>query len=173
MLRKEKEETVAAIKEKLKRADSLILTNYRGLSVHQLSELRDRLRPVGVDYQVLKNTLFRRAVSESGLEELLEYLVGPTAVAFTQEDPVATAKLLSDFAKEFEVLEIKGGVLEGEVIGADKIKTLASLPSREALYAKLAGSLKSSMYGLVNVLANPARQLATVLSQVSQQKASA
>lgn len=170
MLKKEKEETVASLKEELKTAKSFVLTNYRGLNVHQLSEMRKRLRSAGIDYKVIKNTLFRRAASESGLDALLEYLVGPTAAAFAREDLVAPAKLLSDFTKEFEVLKIKGGVLNGEVIGADKITMLASLPSIEVLYSKMLGSLKSPMHGLVNVMAGQARQLVTVLNQISTQK---
>lgn len=171
MLKEEKEETIARIKEELKATEGLILVDYRGLNVHQISDLRKKLREAGVEFKVVKNTLFRRAASESGLEPLLALLVGPTAAAFSHGDLIASAKLLSDFAKEHEVLKIKGGVLNGEVIGPDKVKMLASLPAIEVLYAKILGSLKDSMFGLVNVLSNPSYRLVTVLKRYSEQQA--
>ncbi|SDW89462.1 LSU ribosomal protein L10P [Marininema mesophilum] len=132
-----KKQVVAEIAEKFQNSKSTIITDYRGLTVAEMNELRSQLREAGVEYRVLKNTMTRRATSESNLNELDEHLVGPTAVAFSQEDVVAPAKVLHTFAKDHQALEIKGGVVEGRVVTLDEVKALAELPSREGLLSML------------------------------------
>ncbi|SMO79820.1 50S ribosomal protein L10 [Melghirimyces algeriensis] len=140
-----KKKIVAEIAEKLQDNKATILTDYRGLSVAQINELRKQLREAGVEYQVLKNTMVRRATAQTELTELDEHLVGPTAVAFSREDVVAPAKVLNNFAKENDELEIKGGVIEGRVATVDEIKELASLPSYEGLLSMLLSVLQAPM----------------------------
>ena len=138
-----KKQMVAEIAEKLKNSKSTILTDYRGLTVAEMNELRKQLREAGVEYKVLKNTLTRRATAETGLSELDQHLTGPTAIAFSAEDVVAPAKILYKFSKDHEALEIKGGVVEGRVVGLDEIKELADLPSREGLLSMLLSVLQA------------------------------
>ncbi|GGA53599.1 50S ribosomal protein L10 [Kroppenstedtia guangzhouensis] len=140
-----KKQVVAEIADKLTRSKATILTDYRGLNVSQLTELRKQLREAGVDYQVLKNTMTRRATAQTNLTELDDKLVGPTAIAFSNDDVVAPAKVLHKFAKENTELEIKGGVVEGRVVSLDEIKELAELPSREGLLSMLLSVLQAPM----------------------------
>lgn len=140
-----KQQVVAEIAEKLTNSKATILTDYRGLNVTQLTELRKQLREVGVEYQVLKNTLTRRAATQTDLSELNDKLTGPTAIAFSGEDVVAPAKVLHTFAKENKELEIKGGVVEGQVVSLEQIKELAELPSREGLLSMLLSVLQAPM----------------------------
>jgi len=174
MLREEKraakEAVVNEIKEKLKRATAAVLTDYRGLKVHELAELRRELRAQGVEYTVYKNTLARRAAAGSELGALDEYLQGPTAIAFGFDDPIAAARLVSSFAKTHAQLSVKGGLLEGRVIDAAAIRSLALLPSREVLLAKLAGTLQAPITGLATVLNGPIRGLALALGRTAEQK---
>lgn len=141
----EKQQTVAEVADKLKNSASTVLADYRGLNVAQVTELRKRLREAGVEFQVIKNTLTRRASEVAELSDINEHLVGPTAIAFSKEDPVAAAKILSDFAKKNDALKLKGGVVEGQVVGFDQIKALADLPSREGLLSMLLSVLQAPM----------------------------
>ena len=138
-----KKQVVAEIVEKLRNSKSTVVTDYRGLTVAEMNELRKQLREAGVEYKVLKNTLTRRATAETGLTELDQYLTGPTAIAFSTEDVVAPAKILYQFAKDHEALEIKGGIVEGKIVGLDAIKELADLPSREGLLSMLLSVLQA------------------------------
>jgi large subunit ribosomal protein L10 len=140
-----KKQVVAEIVEKLKTSKSTILTDYRGLTVAEMTELRKQLREAGVEFKVLKNTLTRRATEEVGLTELNESLTGPTAIAFSYDDVVAPAKILHKFAKDHEALEIKGGVVEGRIVSLDEVKALAELPSREGLLSMLLSVLQAPM----------------------------
>lgn len=163
------EKIVAEIKEKFEESTAVVLTDYRGLNVAQVTELRAKLREADVEYKVLKNTLTKLAAHQVGLEALDEYLTGPTAIAFSK-DPVAPAKILSEFAKENKALEIKAGVLEGKVISLEEVKDLAALPSREELLAKVVGGMQAPLYGLAAVLNGCLRNLVYVLDAVRQQK---
>lgn len=156
--RQEKEKIVAEIREKLSRSRSVVLVDYRGLTVAQATRLRRKAREAGVEYRVLKNTLVRLAARDLGLilDPLLE---GPVALAFGYQDPVAPAKVLADFIKEFKILEIKGGVVEGQVVDATGIKALADLPPREVLLGKVLSGLQAPLVGLVSVLGGPLRGL--------------
>ena len=148
----QKKETVAALIEKLKTAQAGVLVDYRGLTVSEDTELRAKLREAGVEYKVVKNTLTRFAAKEVGFDELDEALNGPTSLALGFDDPVAPAKVISDFAKQNENLEIKAGFLDGKVISLDEIKTLANTPSRDTLIAKIMGSLNAPVSNLVRTL---------------------
>ncbi|MBO8169378.1 MAG: 50S ribosomal protein L10 [Thermoanaerobacteraceae bacterium] len=168
--RQKKAEIVKDIKDKLEASQSVILTDYRGINVADMTNLRSRLREANVEFKVLKNTLIKRAADELGIEGMDPFLVGPTAVAFGIEDPVAPAKVLSEFAKDHKELEIKGGLLEGKVIDLDKIKALADLPSKEELLAQVARGFQAPIAGLANVLQANIRNLAYALEAVRKQK---
>lgn len=143
---------VADLVEVLKSAQAGVLVDYRGITVEQDTQLRNKLREAGVEYKVVKNTLTRFAANEVGYQELDSSLHGPTALAISSTDPVAPAKVLSDFAKDVEAIEIKAGFLDGKVISLDEIKTLANTPSRDVLIAKIMGSLNSPISKLVRTL---------------------
>ena len=149
---KEKQQIVAELTEKIKNAATGIFVDYRGLTVAQDTELRAKLREANVEYKVIKNTLCRFAVDELGMNELDFILNGPTSLAVSVEDPVAPAKILADFAKDNEQLEIKAGFMDGKVLSMDEIKTLASTPSRDTLIAKIMGSLNAPASDLVRLL---------------------
>ena len=140
-----KQVRVEEITEKFKGAATAVVVDYRGLNVSQLTELRKQLREAGVEFKVYKNTMTRRATEVAGLEGLNEYLTGPNAIAFSSEDVVAPAKIINDFAKKNEQLEIKAGVIEGTIASADDIKALAELPSREGLLSMLLSVLQAPM----------------------------
>ncbi len=150
MKRAEKEQMVSDLRDKLQGAKSLYYTDFTGLNVKRMTELRRRLKRAGVDYVVIKNTLALRAVNESGL--VGERLKGPTGLVMGK-DPVAAAKVLTDFAKEFEQKPtVKGGLLEGKSIDSAQVKQLASLPSREQMLAELGAGLQSPMAAFVGAL---------------------
>lgn len=170
MGRAEKTENVSALRQKLSGARSAVLTDFRGLSVAEMTELRTLLRKSAVEYTVVKNTLAKIAVAETELASLAAHLEGPTAIAISRADPLAASKLLATWSKTRPAFSIKGGVFEGKLVGPAEIAVLADLPSREALLARLAGTLQAPLRGLVTVLAGPIRALAGVLVQVRQHK---
>ncbi len=148
-----KGQVVAEITEKLEKSSSAVVVDYRGLKVEEVTELRKQFREAGVEYKVYKNTLVRRAAKDLGINELNdELLVGPNAIAFGYEDPVAPARIISDFMKTHPKLELKMGIVEGEFYDRDKIEALSQIPSREVLIAKLLGSLKAPMSNFVYML---------------------
>jgi large subunit ribosomal protein L10 len=150
MKRAEKEQLVSDLRDKLQGAKSLYYTDFTGLNVKRMTELRRRLKKQGVDYVVIKNTLALRAVNESGL--VGERLKGPTGLVMGA-DPVAAAKVLTDFAREFEQKPtVKGGLLDGKAIDSAQVKQLASLPSREQMLADLGAGLQSPMAAFVGAL---------------------
>lgn len=147
-----KEAKVAEIKEKLEKAQAVVLANYQGLSVEQDTELRKTLREAGVEYKVYKNTLVTLAAKELGLEGIVEYLEGPVSIAFGYEDATAPARVLNNFAKENKKLELKAGIVDGTIYDSEKIKVLAEIPSKEVLIAKLLGSIKSPVSNFAYLL---------------------
>ena len=173
MARPEKEQAVEEIAGKFGDAQAALLTEYRGLSVGEIAEVRRALREAEADYKVLKNTLTRIAVREVGLDELVEMLQGPTAVAFCRGDAVAAAKALDDAAKKFPVLVIKGGVLRGQVIDAEQAQALAKLEPREVQLATIAMMMNAPLQQTVNVFSALLRDLGSMLGQVLAQKESA
>ncbi|WP_210616990.1 50S ribosomal protein L10 [Mammaliicoccus lentus] len=154
-----KQQKVDAIAEQFKNSVSTIIVDYRGLSVAQVTELRQQLREAGLEYKVYKNTLVRRAAEAAGIEGLEEFLTGPNAIAFSNEEVVAPAKILADFAKQNEALEIKAGVIEGSVVSAEQVNTIGSLPSKDGLVSML-----------LSVLQAPVRNFAYAVKAVGEQK---
>lgn len=163
--RSQKEEVVAHLRDKMERATSVIVADYRGLTVDQVNGLRGRLRQAGEDYeyQVAKNTLLRRASEGGRVAELRPHFEGPTAVAFSYGDPAALAKVLVDFAKEHEAFELRAGFLDGKPIDTEEIATLATLPSLEELRGRLVGLIQAPAQKIAAVLAAPAGQLARLV----------
>jgi large subunit ribosomal protein L10 len=160
MLRQDKERVVAELTERLRTSETLIVADYRGLTVTDIDKLRTDLLAHGARFSVVKNTLTRRAAEAAGSTELLALLDGPTAIAFLESegDPVAVAKALNDAAKA-EILSIKGGVLEGATMTADAVKELASLPAVDTIRAQLVGAIVSPLTTVVMLLSAPLHDL--------------
>ena len=154
-----KKQIVQEIADKLKASKSTIVVDYRGLNVAEVTELRKQLRDAGIEFKVYKNTLTRLAAESAEVAELNSVLTGPNAIAFSNDDVVAPAKILNDFAKKHEALEIKAGVIEGNVASVEEVKALAELPSREGLLSML-----------LSVLQAPIRNLALATKAVADQK---
>ena len=148
----EKKQAVAELVEKLKNAASGVIVDYRGLTVADDTALRAKLREANVDYKVIKNTFCKFAIKEVNLEELDPVFNGPTAIAMSTDDPIAPAKIISDFAKTNEALEIKSGFMDGAVLSINEIKSLAATPSRETLLATILSSLNAPASNLVRTL---------------------
>ena len=147
-----KEAKVAEIKEKLEKAQAVVLAKYQGLTVEEDTLLRKNLREAGIEYKVYKNTLVTLAVKELGIEGFDEYLEGPVSIAFGYDDVTAPARILNDFAKDHKALELKAGIVDGELYDAAKIQQLATIPSKEVLIAKLLGSFKAPLSNLAYLL---------------------
>jgi len=143
---------VAEISECIKDAQSMVVVDYRGLTVEQDTQLRKSLREAGVTYKVYKNTFITRAIKGTDFESLTEYLEGPTAIAVSKDDATAPARILAKFAKTAEALEIKGGVVEGTLYDAKGMGTIASIPSRDELLSRLLGSFKSPVTNFARVI---------------------
>jgi len=168
MKKAEKEQLVTELRDKLKSAQSLYYTDFTGLNVKRMTELRRRLKRAGIDYVVIKNTLALRAVNESGL--VGEKLKGPTGLV-VGKDPVAAARVLTEFAKEFEDRpSVKGGLLQGKAINNAQVKRMASLPSREQMLADLAASMQSPMAAFVGALNGPLYMFAGALDALKSQR---
>jgi large subunit ribosomal protein L10 len=167
--REEKARVIESLAEKL-RGGSAVLVDYQGMDVARSTDLRRRSREAGVEFIVAKNTLTKRAADEAGLEDLSEYLVGPTALAFS-DDPVASAKLMAEFADQVESFALKGGLLEGgRVLNGADVVALSKLPGREQLLAQVVGGISSPLRGLVTVLNNTIQGLVVALGQIAEHK---
>lgn len=166
----EKAAIIQETKESLERAEAAVLADYRGLTVQQMSALRQKLAQHGVVLKVIKNTLIKRAADEAGVTGLEPFLTGPTAVAFSYEDPVAAAKGMAEATREFRRMEIKAGILGKTAVDARGVRDLAELPSKEVLLGKLVGTLNAPVQRMVWVLNAPLTNLARALDQVRQQK---
>jgi large subunit ribosomal protein L10 len=165
MHRSDKERVVSQLAERLRSTETLMVADYRGLTMPQIEELRTRLLEAGARFTVVKNTLTRRAAEEAGTKEVLELIDGPTAIAFLESDgdPVAVAKVLSETARAHNVLVIRGGLLEGSLVGDDAIKQLATLPPADVLRAQLVGAVAAPLATMVGVFAAPLRDVVGVL----------
>ena len=174
MARPEKVAAVKEISERFSNSDAALLTEYRGLSVGEIAEVRQALRAADADteYKVSKNTLARIAVKDLGLDDLIDLLVGPTAIAYVKGDAAAAAKAIDDVAKKYPVLQVKGGILAGKFISAEQAKDLAKLEPREAQLTKIAMMMNQPAQLTVNVLAALLRDLGSMLAQVVTQKES-
>jgi large subunit ribosomal protein L10 len=148
----------------------IILTDYKGLDVESMTELRAKLREADIEYQVIKNTMLRLASDGTDVEAIRDSFKGPSAIAFSYEDPVAPAKILTDFAKDNDKLEIKIGVMSGKVLELDGIKALSSLPSREELLATVLSAMNAVPTSLVTALSDVPRRMVNVLQAIKDQK---
>ncbi|WP_116947008.1 50S ribosomal protein L10 [Jiangella endophytica] len=167
MARPDKAAAVAELADEFRASNAVVLTEYRGLTVKQLTELRRSLGG-NASYAVVKNTLTKIAAKEAGISGLDDYLSGPSAIAFVKGDPVEAAKGLRDFAKANPVLVVKGGLLDGAPLTGEEINKLADLESREVLLAKLAGAMKASLQNAVSLFAAPLAQTARVVEALRQ-----
>jgi large subunit ribosomal protein L10 len=165
-----KEAKVNEVAERIKKSQSVVLVDYRGLTVEEDTNLRNELRKAGVYYEVIKNSIVERATKQTNTEDFIKYLAGPSAFAFGMNDPVAPAKVLADFIKKTKKMEVKGGIVNGKVVNADGVKALAELPPREVLIAKLLGSMNAPITGLVTALSGNIRNLLYALNAVAEKK---
>lgn len=165
-----KKQIVSEVKDDLRNAKAAIVTDYRGLNAGQITVLRRALRAEKVKYTVVKNTLAGIAAREAGLASLETYLTGPTAIAYGFLDPVSLAKVLTKYAKEFDKLEIKGGILEGTLLDPARVKDLADLPPREVLLAQVAGAFAAPMTGFAAAAQGILRKFVGTLDALREKK---
>jgi large subunit ribosomal protein L10 len=168
-----KQKIVASLREKFTDAKVVIVTDYKGLDVAQMNDLRRKLREAEVEYQVVKNTLLIRASQDTHVEQLVDAFKGPSAIALAFSDPVAPAKVLMQFAKANDKLEIKAGVMSGKLLDLAAIGALSKLPSREELLAQVLATMNAVPQSLVSALADAPRRLVNVLNAVKDQKEAA
>jgi len=171
MARPEKLEEVTRLRARLDRSAAVILTDFRGLTVREITVLRGRLRDAGAEYRVVKNRLLRIAADAAGIEGLERHLEGPTAAAFVSGDPVPVAKAIQEFSRQSRKLTIKGGILAGAVIDDAQTRVLADLPGRAELLAQVVGGIAAPLSGLAGVLAGLPRKLVRALDQIREQRA--
>jgi large subunit ribosomal protein L10 len=168
--RSQKEQMLAEYQEGVVHAPHAFLVGYQGISVPKVTELRQRIRESGGSYVVVKNRLVLRAIEGKALEQLRDQFSGPIAIAYSDSEPVALAKVLADFQKEAPAIELRGGLLNGQRVAGDQIKEIANLPSREQLITKLLFLLQSPITRLARTLAAVPRDLVLVLEQIRQQR---
>jgi large subunit ribosomal protein L10 len=164
--RREKERVVSELHQKLQKIRAVILTDYRGLNVEEITRLRRQLQKASVEYRVVKNTLMRLASKGTSVEGLSDFFVGPTAMAVSNDDPLAPARVLLEFSKETPLLEIRGGFIEGRVVGPREIEGIAKLPGREVLLGNLLRVLVGGQFRLVNTLSSHIRRVVQVLEVI-------
>ncbi|UCD58300.1 MAG: 50S ribosomal protein L10 [Candidatus Hydrogenedentota bacterium] len=168
----EKEKLVEELSEKLTQSQVSVLTDYTGINVQAMTDLREQLRKASIEYRVFKNTLARIAAKKSGLANILEFIDGPTGYAFS-DDPVSPAKVLVGFVKSNPSMRIKCAVLNGKLIEAAQVQEIANLPPREILLGQLLGHMKAPISGLANVLSGPIRNLIFALEDLRKKKEAA
>jgi len=168
----DKQKVVQEIQALIEESGLVVFTDYRGLSVAEITELRSKLRQPGVTFKVFKNTLTEFALKNAGYADMAEEIGGPNAVLFSKQDLVAPAKTIYDFIKQYKKLEVKLGIVEGQKVNADKIKALADLPPREVLLAQMLGTMQAPITSVVYVLNANLTGLVRSLDQVREQKAS-
>ena len=171
MNREGKQEIVAELSDTLKDAALVVATDYRGLTVEKITQLRNELRSVSSEYRVIKNTLLKRATEGTPVEPLHEHLTGPTAILVSPEDPIAPVKVLVKYLKDFSALSIKGGVLEGKGLSAEETEALSTLPGRQELLSKVLSLCVSPHRGLLNTLNGISQKFVRVLHAIEQKKA--
>ena len=171
MLRRQKEEIVSELHDRIKDSRLVVFTTFGGMNVEKMTELRNSLREADSGYRVVKNTLIKKAADDTDLENLgADCFEGPSAMLFTNGDPIRPCKVLKEFMKGHEQLVVKGGVLDGAILSGEKVNELADLPSREVLLSKLFYLLRAPMQGLVNVLTGVPQALVHVLEAIRQEK---
>lgn len=169
----QKQKIVEELAEKFKKSKVLIVTDYKGLNVTTLNDLRRKLRESDIEYRVVKNTLLARASDDTDVSKIKDSFKGPSAIAMSFEDPVAPAKVLTKFAEENKKLEIKIGVMGNRVLSLDDIKALSSLPAREVVLAQLLSAMNAVPTGLVSALSNIPRKMINVVQAIKEQKEAA
>jgi large subunit ribosomal protein L10 len=172
MPRPEKVQAVADIREMMEKSRAVFLTEYRGLSVKDVQDLRRSLRQAGAEYKVVKMTLAKLAAGDAGIDGLDEFLAGPTALAFAEDDAVATAKALKEFSRANEAFVLKAGYLAGEILTAEEISKLAEVEPREVLLAKIAGAAKAPLIKAAGMFGSFTRDAASVFAQLLEKKES-
>ena len=170
MIKQEKEKIVQELTEKMKTAKAIYLTDFTGLDVVRATELRKKLRDASVEYQVVKNTLAQLAAKNAGMEMLLDYLTGPTGLAFGVKDHIIPAKILVEFAKDDDKPSVKMGVVEGKVVDVKQVKQLALLPSREVLISQILSAMQSPITGLVGALGGIIQKFVGTVDAIAKQK---
>jgi large subunit ribosomal protein L10 len=169
----EKQQIAEDLRDRFSKSAIIVLTDYKGLDVAAMNDLRRKLRAEQIEYQVVKNTLLIRASEDNDVALIKDYFKGPSAIALSYDDPVAPAKVLSQFAKEHDKLEIKVGVMDGQVLDANAIQTLAKLPSREVLLGQLLSALNAVPTSFVRTIAEVPRSLVNVVAAIRDQKEAA
>lgn len=170
MLRREKESIVTELHDRIKDARFVILTTFTGMNVEKMTQLRNQLRKAGGSYRVVKNTLLKRAAQETGLQVLDDHFVGSSAIILVKNDPIAPCKVLKEFRKEYEQVEIKRAVLEGRMLTQGEVEELATLPGKPVLLSKLLFLLNAPPQRLVSVLAGVPQKFVRVLEAIRQKK---
>jgi large subunit ribosomal protein L10 len=164
MLRQEKEQVVAELAERLRSSETLIVADYRGLTMSEIDGVRTELLKHGARFSVVKNSLTKRAAEEAGVPQLVELLEGPTAIAFVEDgDMVAVAKSLNDTARQTKILSLRGGILQGEPMSADQVRDLASLPPADVLQGQVLGAVVGPLNAIVGLFTAPLRELVGVI----------
>lgn len=169
MPKPEKEAAVAELKQRLQESEAAIISQYVGINVAQVTELRRKMREAGVDYKVYKNTLAAIALKDLGFDGAAKYMDGPTAWAFSK-DPVAPAKVLKEFSKQVDKVAMSGGIVSGKIVGPESLKALADLPSIDQLRAQVVGVIAMPLRNVVGALSALPRNLANVVDQIRKQK---
>jgi large subunit ribosomal protein L10 len=170
MPKAEKERVVEEIVEQFKKAKGIYLTDFTGLNVEQMTQLRTNFREAGVEYRVVKNSLTRLSATKAGLDNVVDYLIGPTALAIGIDDSVAPARIVADFAKKTEKPKIKVGIVEGELVEGEDIESIIRIPPREVLISQVVGAFSAPISGLVGTLSGVIRNLIGTLEAVRVKK---
>ena len=165
-----KKAKVQLIEQKIKDAKLVVFTDYRGLTVEEMTNLRSRLRMPGVEYRVMKNTLVEFALKNQSIDDLIPYIEGPNAILFSAEDAVSPIKILFEFMRQTRKMEVKVGLLDGKAIRAEQVKILSELPDREVLIAQVLGTMKAPITSFVYVLNANLTGLARAIEQIREQK---
>jgi large subunit ribosomal protein L10 len=169
----EKRKVVEKLAARMRDSQSMIVADYRGLSVTQLANLRNALRETGASFHVAKNTLARIAATEADQPLLAEMLAGPTAIAFVGDDPAAAAKKLSEAARQTRILQVRGAVLDGKALSGDDVRRLGDLPPKDVLQAQVVGAIAAPLQGAHAVISAPVREFVIVLDQYIAQRQAA
>lgn len=170
LTKSDKEKIVENLKDKIGSSNAIVITDYHGISVPQMQELKNSLKEVGADFTVSKNTLIAIAAKKAGKDIPEDSLCGPTAVLYSKQDPIEAVKKLADFIKKYKLPLVKTGILEGEVLTKDQVLLLADIPGRQELYAKVVGGLNAPIAGFVGVLNANLRNLVFAIDQIREQK---
>jgi large subunit ribosomal protein L10 len=169
----QKERVVEQLTARMREAPAMIVTDYRGLTVTQVADVRRALREAGATFHVAKNTLAKIAATKAERLDLIELLEGPTAIAFVADDPSAAAKKLSDLARQTRILQVRGAIMDGQTLTADDVRALGELPSKDVLQGQVVGAIAGPVQGAYNVFAAPLREFLVVLDQYIEKRQAA